>query len=570
MRRITVRLGDYVEEQKRRDRRAGRVVAVLAIVAALVIAMSATNTTTTPTPNPAAPPHLAASAAALRFAPQLAGTASAAQLLRLRNDGGSPLTIAKIAAGNDAFRITNDCATLAPNESCSAAVVFAPSAAGAQRTLLGVQSEGGSTSVTLEGEGRALPAIDLGATDFGSAPVGNPVERSIRFINSGTTPIAIAKASVGAPFAIAADTCSGTLAPGVNCELRVQFVPAAAGSATGELLLAGAGGDVVAKGALLGAGATPQPQSKPAQLVTTPDRLTFPQQAPGTVSAPQLIHVKNAGDEVLAFTRIDAAGAFRVTSDCGQSLAGNAACSVSVISAASSAAGIRSGAVVIDTANGGRAEIPLQVEVRSLPPVDLPLTDFGRALAGAAVERVVRFTNSAPATVVVGNAISSPPFAIASDGCLGRKIASGDGCDVRLQFRPAASGIMTGELQLVDAGGNVVARGALRGIGLQRRQPPPQLLPSIDIAPREINFNGDPGTKKIVITNTGPIAVALGVKPETASRYLIDTSQCNKQLLPRDSCTISVDGRIAVRIGASARIAVSYAGRTEFVPVRAK
>src|ERR1043166_4294750 len=119
MRRITVRLGDYVEEQKRRDRRAGRIVAALAIAAALVIAMSATNTTTTTPSNPGAPAHLATSTAALQFAPQLAGTASDAQLLRLRNDGGSPLTIAKIAADNDAFRVKNDCATLGPNESCS-------------------------------------------------------------------------------------------------------------------------------------------------------------------------------------------------------------------------------------------------------------------------------------------------------------------------------------------------------------------------------------------------------------------------------------------------------------------
>jgi hypothetical protein len=559
MRRITVRLGDYVEEQKRRDRRAGRLVAALAIVAGLVIAMSATNTTPLP-PNPAAPPHLAASTAALQFAPQLAGSASAAQLLRLRNDGGSPLTIAKIAADNYAFRITNDCATLAPNESCSAAVVFAPAAAGAQRAILGVQTEGGSTSVALEGEGRALPAIDLGATDFGSAPVGNPVERSIRFMNSGTTPIAIAKSSVDAPFAIAADTCSGTVAPGVNCELRVQFRPAAAGSATGELLLAGASGDVVAKGALLGSGETPQQQGKPAQLVTAPERLVFPPEM-------QVIHVKNAGDEPLSIASISASGPFRVTSDCGQSLAGNASCSVSVVFIASRIAKA-AGTVSIETNNGGRAEIPLAAEVRSLPPVDLPPTDFGRALAGTAVERIVRFTNSAPATVVVGKAISSPPFAIAFDGCLGRKVAQGDGCDVRLQFRPTASGSISGELQLVGTGGDVVARGALRGIGLERR-PPPQVA-SIDINPREINFHGDPGKKTIVVTNTGPIPVALSAKPAGASRYLIDTSQCNRQLLPRDSCTISIDGTIAVRIGASSAIVISYPGFTTGVKVLAK
>jgi hypothetical protein len=225
---------------------------------------------------------------------------------------------------------------------------------------------------------------------------------------------------------------------------------------------------------------------------------------------------------------------------------------------------------VIDT-NAGRAIVQLQVEARSLPTVELPLTDFGRALPGTAVERVVRFTNSAPATVVFGKATSSPPFAIASDGCSGRKIAPGDGCDVRLLFRPAAGGSAGGEMQLVDLAGNAVARGKLRGIGLNELPPPPPpQVPSIDINPREINFRGDPGKKTIVVTNTGPVPVALSAKPEGASRYLIDTSQCNRQLLPQDRCTISIDGTIAVRIGASSVIVIGYPGFTDRVKVLAK
>src|SRR3954447_7000888 len=110
MRRITVRLGDYVEEQKRRDRRGGRIVAALAIAAALVIAMSGTTTTPTPAGQNGGPAHLAMSSAALQFAPQLAGTTSPAQLLQLRNDGGTALTIAKVDVDNKAFQLSHDCA----------------------------------------------------------------------------------------------------------------------------------------------------------------------------------------------------------------------------------------------------------------------------------------------------------------------------------------------------------------------------------------------------------------------------------------------------------------------------
>ena len=102
------------------------------------------------------------------------------------------------------------------------------------------------------------------------------------------------------------------------------------------------------------------------------------------------------------------------------------------------------------------------------------------------------------------------------------------------------------------------------------KEPPPQ-VPSIDIKPREINFLGDPGKKTVVVTNIGAIPVSLSVKPETQTRYLIDTSQCNGVLLsPTKSCSIVVDGTVAVRVGASTRIVISYAGRTEFVPVFSK
>jgi hypothetical protein len=126
---------------------------------------------------------------------------------------------------------------------------------------------------------------------------------------------------------------------------------------------------------------------------------------------------------------------------------------------------------------------------------------------------------------------------------------------------------MKGELQLVSASGETLATGELRGLGLTKA--PPQ-LPSIDIKPREINFHGDPGKKTIVVTNTGPIPVDLSAKPETTSRYLIDATQCNGTLAPGKQCTITVDGTFAVRIGASVRVAISYPGHTELVPVAAK
>jgi hypothetical protein len=566
MRRITVRLGDYVEEEKRRERRGGRAVAVVALIVAGVIAMSRTSPVTPA--NPGTPAHLAPSSLALQFAPQLAGSASPAQLLRLRNVGGTALTIAKVTADNDAFQLQHDCATLAPNESCSAAVVFSPSAAGTQRGTLGVQTETGTTQIALEGEGRAIPAVDLGPTDFGSAPVGSAAERIVRFMNSGPSPIAIAKSSAAGPFAIAADACSGTVNPGANCEVRVQFHPAAAGSATGELLLAGANGGVIAKGSLVGSGAGTAQPLRPAHLVVSPDRLKF-QQLRGTASAPMFVRLQNDGDEALPIRSISGDnGPFHVSNDCGKSIAGNASCTISAtfFPTTAWAIGLHTGSIVIQT-DSGRAVVQLEGEARAGPEYYLEPTDFGRAPVGRSVERAIRYVNRGAAPIAMGTAMASLPFVVSSDRCNNTIVAPGSSCEIRIRFTPSAAGSTDGELLVRDSRPDVVAKGELRGTGV--REAPPQ-FPSIDIKPREINFHGDPGTKTIVVTNTSTVPVSLSAKPETTSRYLINAEPCNVTLAPGQQCTITIDGRFGVRIGTSARVAISYLGRTELVPVAAK
>lgn len=665
MRQITIDLGAYIEEKKRRERREGAVVAAVAIVAALVL-VAIPRTTPPPTtpqlaPTPAsltfptqpvgtasaaqlvrlrndgdgalsiasltssdaafrltpdctaalakgascnativfAPPapgprrgeltiatnagtrrialigdaqavtlptpaQLAATPARLAFAAQLVGIASAAQTIQLRNDGDEPLSIGKIIANGDAFGVSNDCAKpLARNDSCGATVVFTPATPGKHTGAVAIDSNGGTATIALDGEGSETPTVELPQTDFGGTLVGAPVERVVSFVNRGTTTIVIGKSTANAPFEVSSDGCGNAkVAPGGNCAVRVLFRPATGGPVSGELSLVGTRGETVAKGALLGAGVR-----KPAHLTTSPASLAFAPQFPGNASAAQSVRLQNDGGEPLSIGNIDVKGAFRVTNDCGKTLAPTSSCNAAVVFAPP-VAGKHSGVLAIST-NGGSATIPLGGEGRPFPVIALPPTDFGRAFAGTAVERVVAVTNSGPATILVGKSSAPPPFEVSSDGCRNRKLRPGDGCEVGLKFRPTAGGNMKGELVLFDPRGEVLAKGTLRGTGMVKEQP--LQLPSIDIKPREINFNGDPGKKTIAVTNIGAIPVSLSVKPETQTRYLIDTSQCNGVVLsPTKQCSIVVDGTIAVRLGTSTRIVISYAGRTEFVPVRAK
>lgn len=273
MRRITVRLADYVEEEKRRNRRGGRVLAAAAIVAAAVIAMSrptttttagtdtsgttttttTTTATTTTTTIPPPPAQLSPTPPALPFAAQLVGTASDAQLLRLRNTGDQPLTISSIAASDDAFRVKHDCAPeLAKNDSCSVAVVFAPPSAGRHEAELKIATNVETRRVALSGAGNAVPTVDLGPLNFGRAMIrtARPPQR-VRFANSGPLTVSFGVPSITAPFVVTANGCA-EVPPGGNCDVEVALPADVAGGFKGELRLVDRQANAVAAAALSG------------------------------------------------------------------------------------------------------------------------------------------------------------------------------------------------------------------------------------------------------------------------------------------------------------------------------
>lgn len=264
------------EDQRRRNRTAAAV--VIAILALLVMSKARTNppppppppqrpthetvSSTAPPPPPQPPAqsaaHLAAVPASLTFPPQLTGAASVPQLVHIRNDGDVPLTVQRVAAMRDAaFRASNDCTTpLRKSESCSAAVVFAADASGPRHGTLVIETDGGSAAVDLHGTTSAVPAVDLGSVEFGSAVVGQTSEppRFVRFLNSGAIPIALGATTADPPFA-AGETCARrVIPPGGNCVVPVTFRPASLGVAAGALRLFDTHRNVVAHSTLSGTG----------------------------------------------------------------------------------------------------------------------------------------------------------------------------------------------------------------------------------------------------------------------------------------------------------------------------
>ncbi len=199
-------------------------------------------------------------------------------------------------------------------------VVFRPTAAGSASSSITVSGDGLSVTTSLVGVGRPLAtagalSINPTAANFGTAGIGATLPaRNFTVSNPGQTAVtitAVTLSGVGADqFAIATNTCTGSLGPGASCTISVSSTVTREGSFSATLTISGAGGQS-AQAALRVRGTAE---------VFNPTLLMNPGVAsPGEVTAaigsdfpPNIdVQLAFAGEAPFTTVHTDAAGAFR-------------------------------------------------------------------------------------------------------------------------------------------------------------------------------------------------------------------------------------------------------------------
>ena len=172
----------------------------------------------------------------------------------LTNTSGVVINLSVITPPLAPFAITgNGCGGLLPaGGSCTITVVFKPTIVGGAASSITVSGDGLSVSVSLVGNGRALPTagsltIAPTAANFGTAQVGTALPaRTFAVSNPGQTAVTFSAVSlngVGADqFSIASNTCTGSLGPGANCAIVVSSTVTREGSMAATLVVLGTGG----------------------------------------------------------------------------------------------------------------------------------------------------------------------------------------------------------------------------------------------------------------------------------------------------------------------------------------
>lgn len=395
----------------------------------------------------------------LNFPPTQEGSASTPQMVTLTNSGGAPLTGIQVQTDGD-FSVVNNCGyTLNAQSSCTLTVRSTPHASGAETGSILVTDAIRLQTVSLSGTGIAPPTATLSPASlvFPATVIGHSApQQSVTLTNSGDVslqPLSIASFGVGFS---ESNACGNTLAAHSSCSVTVAFQPAAAGNASGQIVVTDAlGAQVVA---LSGSGETP------AQDNLSPLSLAFGAQAVGGATASQTVTLSNNGGAVLNGIQIQSNNRdFRFAATCGTSLQPAASCGISV-SFAPHTTGPQSATLTVTDANRAQ-QVPMGgsgvLRNVMLSPGALIFGDIGLHISSPEQTLVLR--NGSGATLTGISIAVTGPF-IESGNC-GTTLPAAATCSVLIAFLPSATGRQTGTLT-VDSANALPVIAQLSGTGI--------------------------------------------------------------------------------------------------------
>jgi hypothetical protein len=328
------------------------------------------------------------SPSSLTYSNQSVGSTSAAQTVTITNTGANAMTVSGVTTSGD-FAQTNQCSSVATNQSCTISVTFTPTLAGSRSGTLTISdnAQGNPHSVVLGGTGIASSAgFNPTSLTFSLQSVGSTsTAQSITLTNSGNGQLTVTSIQATGDFA-QTNNCSTVAANGGTCTVQVTFAPTATGSRTGTIVFTDSAPNSPQTISLSGTAGAPA-NSLSATL------LTFAAQLVGSSSTSQAVTLTNSGNTTMTISGVSAAGDFTQTNNCPANLASAANCTINV-TFIPAAGGTRTGSLIVsDNALGGSAVVTLS---GSGSDFSLTASSSGTATvkAGAAATYPLTFTSS--------------------------------------------------------------------------------------------------------------------------------------------------------------------------------
>jgi hypothetical protein len=189
---------------------------------------------------------------------------SQSQTETLKNTGSESITVSQATVTGAAFSYTGLSLplTLAPNQSTTFGVVFAPTSAGASSGNLSFTISGSSTVASFALSGTGVMPAALSATPasitFTSVQVGQSHAQTETVTNTGGVNATISQAmSTGTGFSLTGPSLPVTLTPGQSASFSVTFAPQSAGNFSGSVAISSNASNSNLSVALGGTGTAP-------------------------------------------------------------------------------------------------------------------------------------------------------------------------------------------------------------------------------------------------------------------------------------------------------------------------
>jgi len=175
----------------------------------------------------------------ITFPEQYFGTQSEPIDFTITNTGQEPLEIVNVEPSGN-FSATDNCAILAPGESCTVSTRFQPDAVGLRtgQAVIRTLPDTGEYVVNLIGNGISNPfpvlLLSKGAIGYGNSLMGVANSVPVTLTSAGQVPLNLDKFySLGDFFQT--NDCPAVLAPGLKCTINIGFLPSVLGPRRGEV-----------------------------------------------------------------------------------------------------------------------------------------------------------------------------------------------------------------------------------------------------------------------------------------------------------------------------------------------
>lgn len=474
------------------------------------------------------------------------------QPVTLVSSGTAPVTVNAAAINGPGFTVSGAKfpLTLAPQQTATLQVRFAPAATGSVSGSLAIASNSSTTSasnVNLSGTGTeaTTPQLTMSAAslNFGNVTVGSSSTQPLTLTSTGTDAVTVNSATIsGTGFTISGATFPLHLNPGQTVTLQVKFDPINTGAVTGHLTIASnSSTNPTAVVGLSGTGTaatSPQLSVSAASLnfgnVTVGSSSTQPLTLSSTGTAPVTINsasVTGTGFSISGAT-------FPLTLKPQQTVTlqvkfqpANTGTITGQLTVSSNSS---TNAIATVGLNGkGQAAMSPQLSVSAAS------LSFGDVTVGSPSKQPLTLTSTGTAAVTISAlTVKGTGFSISSES-LPLTLNPNQTLTIEVQFDPTTAGAVSGTLTISsNSSTNATAAVSLQGTGTAATSP------QLTISAASLSFGsvsvGSSSTQTLKLTSSGTAAVTINAADISGVDFSVSGASFPLTLDPKESVTLQV------------------------------